>query len=192
MPRMNWWVFSIFTVLLATMQFGLRTLWALPDAFGVAPCLLIILCFFVALWARPLVAWWAAIILGLLTDLAGPQGVVGPSSLSFLAAAYLAVQMRSYIFRESSVGFAVLTLLAGAFSQLVLVGILTLRHAVAGADDLAAGAQVSSLSLLVTGLEESLYTAAVAWPLGWLLSRLRPIWRFENAGGFRRSEPPTT
>ena len=179
---MRWPVFAIMGYLLLVLDTGLSTLLAVN---GISPSLTLILLAFVALWANPMAAAWAALALGLAVDLNTPiqtahlatdAVLIGPAALAYLTGAYVTVQLRGMLFRDSPLAVAVLVLVAGAFVNLVIVAMLTLRglpwpiaeplHGWSAADQLVAR---------FFGL---LYTAAVAVPAGYLLIRTQGLWGF--------------
>lgn len=184
---MRWPVLFIFAYFALALQQGLATLLQVR---GTTPDLILLLVVFVAISAQPRVLAWAALALGVLVDLSTPLQptgyatdlvLVGPGALGYLAAGYVAWQLRGLVFRESRLVFGAIVLLAGIAGHVVIVAVLGLRGLPwpigepiggwAAADQLA----VRFLKLI--------YTSALAMPLSTLLIRTRPWWGFVDASG---------
>lgn len=196
---MRWTTFTITTFIALVLELGLRTLWVVylggVGAGPVSPSLLLILAVFVWLWASRPAALWAAVVLGVLVDLQpmaivgarADAAVIGPSSLGFLTACAITLQMRSVMFRTSPLTMGLLVAVAGLFAHLITVSILTVR----GLPVLTYGpiSDWSASSQIYTRFFELLYTAIVAVPSGWLLMRTRAWWNFPsiNTGRQRRT-----
>ncbi|MEX0654561.1 MAG: hypothetical protein WDZ31_02840 [Phycisphaeraceae bacterium] len=175
---MNWLIFAIAAYLLLALESGLRTLLAVGD--GVSPSFLLVLAVFIGMMAPSSVVPWAFLAIGLLVDLQpGPVRdvtLIGPAALGYLAGAYVVLQLRTLVFRESVLALAVLVLAVGIFVQLVYVALLTAR----GLPMLTAEPVVgwSAADQLVHRFLELLYTAVLAIPLGLLLFKSAGIWSF--------------
>ncbi|MFA9478716.1 hypothetical protein ACERK3_10445 [Phycisphaerales bacterium AB-hyl4] len=176
---MNWLIFIIAAYVLLALESGLRLL---LQVWGVSPSLLLVLAVYVGLMAPSAVVPWAFLILGLLTDLQpGPVRdgtVIGPAALGYLAGAYVVLQLRGMVFRESVLALAVLVLVVGIFVQLVYVALLTAR----GMGMLTAEPIVgwSTPDQLAHRFVMLLYTAVAAVPLGFVLFRTAGAWGFAN------------
>lgn len=179
---MRWPVFAIFAYLMLTLEQSLRTLWASNYT---CPSFLLILMVFISSWAPAMTAVWAALILGLLVDLSSPVlpanhahdvVLIGPAALGYLTGAYVTILLRGMFFRDSPLAIGVLVLIAGAFTHLVVVALLTVR----GLPWLIAEPLRgwSAADELVASFFELLYSAALAVPLGYCLVRLRWVWGF--------------
>ena len=178
---MRWTTFVIMTYITLAIQEGLRTLLMFNE---VSPSLVMILMVFIALHAPRSKAAWAALMLGLLTDLkplplADPLTdltVIGPGCLGYLAATSVVLQLRAMVFRESAMSLAALVLLAGVFAHLVIVALLTMRGLPWPLGEPIQGWNVADQ--LVERFLEVLYTAIWALPMGVVLNRLIPLWDF--------------
>ena len=88
--------------------------------------LLVLLCF-VSLLAPGALTLWAALLLGLIADALAGTPIVGPHALGFMLGAYLVLQLRGLVFRESVFTLAFMTLAAGVFVHLAAVALLAVR-----------------------------------------------------------------
>lgn len=184
---MRWPVFAFFAFVFLVVDDGLRTLFAIGYT---RPSFLLILMVYVALWAPSSVGGWAAIILGLLTDLTSPiygvgqtndVALIGPASLGYLTGAYVTYQVRGMVFRDSSLAMGVLVAVSGAFVHLVIMAILTLRGLPWPLGEPIHG--WSAADQLVVRFFDLLYTAVLAVPVGYGLIRLKWLWGFAPPGG---------
>ena len=179
---MRWLVFVIFLLASLALETGLSTL--LEVGGNLTPSFVLVLAVFVAVWAPPLPAAWACLIVGVVVDLTqpfpvGPQqdvALLGPAALAFLGGGYLALQVRGMLFRDSPVTLAVMVLLLGAFVQVVLVALLTARGFAFLTGEPILG--WSAVGQLMHRLGCVLYSAVLALPLGFLLVRSAPLWGF--------------
>jgi len=177
---LNWIVFVITTYVLLALQSGLAPAWAVG---GATPNLLLILAVFIGISAGRAVVMWAVLILGLLLDLQpGPlsgQGVIlGPHAVGYLVGGYAVLQLRNLLFRESVVTIIVMVFAVGGFAALVE----TLIYALRGLPWLANQPlhDWSTIDQLWRRLQELLYTAVAAVPLGLLLQSTRKLWGFAS------------
>ncbi|MEM6854133.1 MAG: hypothetical protein AAF593_06970 [Planctomycetota bacterium] len=174
---MNWIVFSITAYVFFALQAGLEPAWAVGDA---TPNLLLILAVFVGVSARKPAVPWAMLVVGVLLDLIpGPlkdQGVIlGPHAVGYLVGGYAVLQLRNLLFRESTVTIVLMVFAVGGFAALVE----TLIYALRGLPWLAnQGLGWSTTEQLWRRLQELIYTAALAVPIGLLLQSTRKIWGF--------------
>ncbi len=188
---MRWLTFFIFAYLMLVVEVGLRTLWSLPIGGGVAPSLTLVLLVFVTLSARPVHAAWAAIILGVLVDLAPvavtPQGldvlIVGPTSMGYLIGVAVTLRLRGVLFRQSPIALGIASLVLGAIALLMFVTLMSLRG-VFTLGPLAGGPLGEPIpgwrasAQLIHGFVQVIYTALIALPVGYLLLKTDPWWRF--------------
>ncbi len=192
---MRWPVFGIVAYVWLFLEEGTRTLLAIGQ---ITPSFLLILMVFIGLWAPPLTAAWAAIILGLMTDLTTPiqpanypadVALIGPACLGYLVGVYVTIQLRMMVFRDSPLAVGVLVFLAGMFAQLVIVAVLTMR----GLPWLTAQPVQgwSAADQLVHRFLVLLYTAALTIPMGYLLLRLQWMFGFAPGTGKGPSYPHT-
>ncbi|MEM8782997.1 MAG: rod shape-determining protein MreD [Planctomycetota bacterium] len=181
---MNRLVFIAAVYLALLTQATLQPLWELGGARtgqGIAPSVLLVLAVFIGQCGPSVAALGSALILGVLADtFARPYpelGVlVGPYTLGFTVGVYSVLQLRSLLFRHAVLTLAVMTLVAGVFVELVAAATLGLRGLSFLTDhpppDTTAAANFGR------GLLRTLYTVALAVPLGWLLLRTRHLWHF--------------
>ncbi len=187
---MRWSVFFIFALLALVLELGLRSLWTLPIGpyLDAAPSLVLILGVFVGLHAPRESVYAGLFILGVLTDLSRPLAVVepvrdivllGPATLGHVAAAYVLLQFRTIVYRDSPVTMIVMTFAAGLAVHLVLVMLVLLRRWLPTDEvpDFEGGAQ------LLQRVLDVIYSSVLAAPAGWLLIRGRRWWAFIPARG---------
>lgn len=185
---MRWSIFCVFAFVALVIQTGLGPLLHWP---GGDPNLLWVLAAFIAMWAQPMTALWAALTLGLLLDLhplavgsaveLSAVAILGPNAVGFVAGAYAVTVVRGVFYRDSSTAFAVMVAVAGAMMQIVVVSLYSLRGM-----SWFAGEPLAAWSLpdqFVMRFFTLLYSAAIALPLGWLLMRYAGIWGFETGKG---------
>jgi rod shape-determining protein MreD len=173
---MNWLVFAIFSAVALVLEVGLRPLWHLGAA---GPCLLLILAVYIALAAPPVVVYWAMLVLGLLMDLSDPgssPALMGPAALGFLVGGYLALQLRGVLYRDSTLALAVSVFIVGVFVYLVIAALLAVREL----PFLGGMPNWDPWDYLLNHFLDLIYSSAVALPMGWLLQRTRPLWRFHG------------
>lgn len=184
---MNWPFFMILAYLLLGIETGLAPMLRIED---VEPSLLLVLAMYVAMSTSPIKACWCCLLLGMCTDLTHPIGLdsgtgqltlVGPSALGFAFGGWVVVQLRGMVFRHSITGLMLMAFVGGAFTQLLTVAILAAR-----AIPWIPGEQIpqwSASAELINRFFELLYTVGVAFPLGYLLIRLEPFFRFDTLKG---------
>lgn len=186
MIDMRWPVFAIFALTFLVLEDGLRTLLTIGYT---TPNLLLILMVFVGLWAPSMIAGWAAVILGVLTDLGSPiydvdlvgdVALIGPACLGYLCGTYVICQLRGMVFRDSSLAVGVLVAVAGAFVHLVIMAMLTVRGLPWPVGEPIPG--WSAADQLVARFFDLLYTAVLAVPIGYVLIRLKWAWGFTPSG----------
>ena len=174
---MNRIVFLLATYVLLAVQSGLAPLWSFGSG---GPNLLLVLAAFVGTSAARTTVLFALLFLGLLLDLQpGPtrlSGVIlGPHAVGLLIGGYAVLQLRSLMFRESTITIVIMTLVLGGMTGFVETLIYSVRGLpwLAG-DPLPHGA----LSQLGHELRQVGYTALVAIPLGLMLQATRRLWSF--------------
>lgn len=182
---MRWLVFILAALLLLVLDSGVRHLW--PTS--APPTLLLALCVFVALHAPATTSAWAGLVLGALIDLRMPldfggslhdAAILGPMAVGYFTAAYVVVQLRVVLMRDSSIALAALVFVAGVFAHLVAVALLTVR----GLPYLAAEPAVgwSAADQLTSRFFELLYSTLLALPVGFVLLRTVNHWGFTRPG----------
>ncbi len=179
---MNWLVFAITAYVLLAVQTAFSGAVEVGEA---SPNLLLVLAVFVGTSARPGVVVWALLGLGVLLDLQpGPLGgagvLVGPHALGMLAGAYVLLQLRGLLFRDSVVTLVVLTLAVGGFDALVEVGVYALRGLWFLAGEAVPWGATEQLG---RRLLDVVYSAVVAVPLGLVLKQTRGWWGFGKGRG---------
>lgn len=177
---MSWLMFAVTAYLLTALQEGLSPLWSIPHGRAVeaAPSLLLILLCFVSLMATGTTSLWAALVLGLVVDALGGTPIVGPHAIGFMLGAYVVLQLRALVFRESMFTLAFMTLAAGLFANLAAVALLSFRGLPVSPAEATPG--FAAADQLVTRFFDVLYSTVVAIPLGWLLFKISPLWRFPS------------
>jgi len=181
---MNWLTFTLVTYVLLCAEIGLRGALRLGEVY---PSFLLILMVFIGLTASPMTVAWAALILGLLADLqptTGALAIPGPAAIGYLVGAYAVVQLRNLLFRESVLTLAIMVFAVGLFVNLAEVALYSFRGLGFLADEPIPG--WSAPGELVTRFLRLLYSAVVAVPLGWLLIKSVPLWRFTGGGRAER------
>lgn len=178
---MNWLVFAIsaFACLLVERATeGLNPF----RGYEVYPSLLLVLLVFVGLQAQPMTVAWAGLALGLLVDLMYPGGgdapaaVLGPAALGYLVGAYAVIQLRTLLFRDSTLTLAIMVFAVGIFVNLVEVAVYSFRQI-----EFLAGADIpgwSATDQLVKRFLRLVYSTIVAVPVGYLLLKTQPLWQF--------------
>jgi len=183
---MRWSVFILTAYVALLLQAGLGNLLAYGDS-AVTPSFLLILGVFIGMWAPPQTVAWAMLILGLLTDLthAYPIGdtqmvwLIGPASLGYLLGAMAICQLRSMVFRDSALALAVMVFMVGILVHLAAIALLAIRGWPWLPGEPIIG--YSATHALFEAFKQLLYTTAFALPVGYVLQRSSPLWRFEPA-----------
>lgn len=192
---MNWLTFAIATYLLLLLQVGLRGLFDfnITAIEGAEPNLLLILMVFIAMVAPLHTSLWAALILGLLADLEQRQALVvagdepmhavlvGPWALAFIAAAYVVLQMRGVVYRNSPLAFALTVFIAGMGLYLVHIAVLSIRGLPFLPGEAVAG--WSATQELVGAFLNLVYSALIALLLHLPLRSSERLWRFRIPTG---------
>lgn len=131
---MNWVAFILFSWVALGLELGFRGALQLSGT-SIAPSFTIPLMVYIALSAPPRTASWAAIGLGLLLDLTwmlprtdgGEAYLLGPHAIAMLVAAQLVIASRGLVIRRHILTTTVLSILAAAVAQIVMVSFLTAR-----------------------------------------------------------------
>lgn len=150
----------------------------------VAPSFLLVVMVFVALSASSTAALGAALFLGVVADvLVRPYPdatILGPMAAGYFVGAYVVLQLRGMLFRNSVWTVVAMTLAAGVFVELVAVSLVSLRGVGFLAGDPAPGWR--ALRELRGRFEALGYSLLLAAPVGLALLRTRKWWSF-GAGG---------
>jgi len=134
---MNWAVFAIAAWLLFGAELGVRS--ALGPTW-MAPSFVFPLLVFVALFTQPLTVYWAALTLGLVTDLTnlvevteggGRLVIIGPYALGYLVAGQLVLTLRGVMIQRNPLTMAFLAIMASVVAHVVVVAFMT-AHKVYG------------------------------------------------------------
>ena len=183
---MNWIAFAVAAWVCLGLDRGLAPLLS-PGMGRIAPSFVVPLVVFVALNAPPRAALWAALALGLATDLTSPVEpavagvpvwVPGPNALGMMLAAQLVLAMRGMVLKRRLPTMIVLSVLAAAVSSVVVVAIFSVRGFAPEA------AAVRPAAELLRRLGSALYTAGSAAVLGLVLEiRVRGLAKIEEALG---------
>lgn len=182
---MNWISAALATWVCFGLELGLRdTLQLGPHA--IAPSFIVALVIFIALNASQRSAIWAAMILGVLVDLTGSVELVsgnstvlvGPHAIAFFLAVQIVLAMRGMIVSRNPLSMGVLSLLAAAVSEIVVVAFLTV-HKIIGDPIL-----LDASERLFAGLASSVYTGVVAVFLSLVLIPVTPLFGFATARRF--------
>lgn len=179
---MNWLAFALLAYLCLGLELGLREALRYGQT-QVAPSLVIPLMVYVSLAARPRVAAWAAMALGLLLDLTwvaplrGGGGVahtIGPYTVGLLLAAQLTIAVRGFVIRRVFITTAVLSAVAAMVAHVYIVAAVFLRQ-LFWDDPIAFDAtdqiRARLLSAMWTGLSGAV--------LGLAFNRVEPLLGFE-------------
>ena len=185
---MNALAVGLIAYVLLGLDLALRPALALGQA-GASPQLLLPLMVFVALWATPRAALWTALTLGAAADLTtrwpltgGFETVclLGPSALGYTAGAYLVLTARAMILRRNPLSLGALSVAAAALAAVVVVALLTLRHAFFDPALVWSGRQE-----LLTRLLSALYTGVAAIALTFALRPLTGVMGLSDAASRR-------
>jgi hypothetical protein len=131
----NWLLFGLVSWVLFGLELGLRDALRIGPT-AVAPSFVMPLAVLVASSAPRAQAWWACLMLGLITDLTNVVelkdqgeaiGVVGPYALGYVLGGHFVMTLRGMIYRRTPFAIAFLTLLASVVCQSVVVAAYTLR-----------------------------------------------------------------
>lgn len=177
---MNWLIFTLVAYVFLAMQAGLTSLLGIPDAQGVLPNFMLIFAVYIGMMAPGKTVAWGMLVCGLLVNLLPgpvPGGVVlGPEALGYLAGAFAILQLRTLVFRESVIALSVMVFVVGIFIHLMTVALYTSRGL-----PFLLGETVpawNAFQQLEQRFLELIYSAAVAVPIGSILLRLKPMFRF--------------
>jgi len=181
----NWLTAAIATWICFGLELGLRdTLQLGPHA--IAPSFVVALVIFIALNASQRSTVWAAITLGILVDLTGSielksgssTVLVGPHAIGFFLAVQIVLAMRGMIVSRNPLSMGVLSLLAAAVSEIIVVAFLTIHMLM---DDPIVW---DASERLFAGLASSVYTGIVAVFLSLILIPVTPLFGFATARRF--------
>lgn len=173
---MSWPVVLVFGYILLGLELVLPGVLRLGPS-TVAPSFVLPLVIFIAMFAPPSRAYWAALLLGLSLDLLTPWGgnlvVPGPRALGFLAAVYLVLTVRTIINRNT-LALIVFSVLGSVLSSIVVVALLTFRSVYSAPDPWHAREE------LVQRFLSSLYTGGTAALLSIILFSAIGLFRFQD------------
>lgn len=183
---MNVFVFAF----AAWVCFGLE--FALPPVLdagsgGVHPSFVIPLLVFVALHAEARPTLWAALVLGILTDLlvpvplrdGGSVVIPGPHALGFLLAAQMTMSMRGMVIRRNPLTLVVLSIAASLIVTIAVVAIMGMRTI--GDSGMAWGGARE----LIPGVWSALYTALSALVMSFPLFAATGVFGFPSVHASR-------
>lgn len=176
---MNWIAFALAAWIALGAELGLKPALALGPT-SIAPSFALILLAYVAMWAPPLTAYTAALLVGAVLDLTHPPAtegglssvvVIGPYALGCMGGAYAAVTARGVLIKQNPLSFAFLALVLTLVAHAVVITLLRIR---ASYDDLL----VSFTHEVGARLSSTVYTAVLALLVGPLLRLLIPLFGF--------------
>jgi len=180
---MRWPFFLVMVYLFVGLQTSLAPLMRIDH---IAPSLLMILAVYVALHTSSMTLGYACLLIGLLVDLTtvvpladgvSDTAIIGPNIVGYVFGGWVVLQLRNLVYRDSPIGIALVVFVAGVFIHLIGTALLTFR----GLPWLT-GQPIPNWSAadeLVRRFFQLLYTAALSVPLGYLLAKLYPVFRFE-------------
>jgi hypothetical protein len=176
----NWLAFAVAAWICLGLDAGLAPLLS-PGMGRIAPSFVVPLVVFVALHAPPRTVLWAALLLGLLTDLTNPLvradtgealWVLGPNALGTMLAAQLVLAMRGMVLKRRLVTMIVLSILAAAVASVVVVAIFAVRGFYPDPVSMRPAAELGRR------LGSAVYTAGSAAVLGLFLFGLQGLLQF--------------
>ena len=178
-------IFAIAVFIALGLDVSVTGVLALGADTRITPTFLGVVAVFIGLFASRSAVLWGCWIIGVVTDLClplgdpggGPVRLIGPHALGFVAAGFMLLQLRTMVFRRRALTVAVLTFAAMAMVYLVAIAIYTVRSWLPGGDLVWAGFQ--PLDELLRRFFMALYTAGLAFPVGFLLVRTLPLWGFQ-------------
>lgn len=183
---MRWGMFIVALFVTLTLELSMKPLFYFPTVNNLAPSFVIVLLVFVSLLTPRLTLMWAALLMGLLIDLATPESMpggaivylIGPHAIGFVAAAYGIVQMRAVVFRQRLVTIVALTFVA--FLAVAIVRILIMGVRGWFGEELVWGGG-SALGELWHAALVAVYSSVIALPFGWMLLQTVPLWGFATS-----------
>jgi len=187
---MRWAVFTIFAFLMLILELGLRAMLTLPIGphDDTAPSFLFVLGVFIALHAPKHLVPWSMIILGLMVDATTTLGIaepvqdvviIGPATLGYLLGGFVAFQLRSIVSRQSPATLPIVIFVAGMFTQLLIIALVTMRGLPFVPSDPVPNWYLADQ--LAQRFLQLIYTTALAIPLGIPLQRTQRFWRFQSS-----------
>ena len=184
---MRWWVFLIMAIVAVGLDSGLVGVFTLRGLGYATPSIAACLLGFIALQARPRTVLWAAWIIGIMLDLspgsAGAAGgipVIGPKTISAIAAAQVVLLLRPVVFRRRIVTIAVIGGVVGVCVGLGSAAVETVRWWMPWTHALAP--PPASTRLTTIGFS-AIYTILIGLPIAGLLIGTSGWWRFGAAPG---------
>lgn len=179
---MNPITFALATLVFFALELGLKDVLQLGPR-PIAPSFVLPLAIFVAMWAQPLPALWAALILGVLVDLTwtiprtdgGVATILGPHAMGYLLMGWLVLNIRGMVIKRNPLTLGFLTLLGGCVAQIVVVAMLTIRSLYGDPIPWDATAELVNRAL------SAAYSAVTAIPLSLPLFALAGLFGFHHA-----------
>lgn len=176
---MNWLAFAIAGWFFFGLELGLRDLVHLGPR-GIAPSFVLAFLVFVALNATQRSTLWAAIALGILTDLTGsiallPRGtaiIIGPHAIGYLLGAQVVLALRGMVVSRNPLSMGVLSILAGLVASIVVVAFMTIHRLIGDPIIWEPTAE------LLGALLRAVYTGILATVLAFVLIPLSSVFGF--------------
>lgn len=149
----------------------------------IAPSFVLMLAVFIAMWAKPVPALWAGLILGALIDLTwtiprtdgGVATILGPHAMGYMLMTWLVLNIRGMVIKRNPLTMAFLTLIGGIVAQIVVVAMLTIRSLYG--DPIPWDATAELLNRVLSAG----YSALVAVPISLPLFALAGLFGFHHA-----------
>ena len=181
-------VFIVFALVFLTLDTRVMELLRIGP---LAPSLLGTLAVFVVMSAPRRAALWSGLLLGLMLDLSAPalfEGVavyylVGPFTLGFFFGVHVVLPMRSMVFKRNPLTFGLLSVVFLMAVSIVYVALWHIRAFYPGSPAPWGSGPISAE--LLHRLLWSLYSGALAIPIGWALVRTSRLWGFSQAASRR-------
>jgi len=175
---MNWVTFLILLFIATILE---MSLFDLLEVANLRPSAVATIALFIALWAPRMTACWATLVCGIAIDLTsgwvyeGGQVayLIGPHALGYALAGALILQVRSMVMKRQVIAIAILTGVFVIMSSIVIVAVAAARSWYSPEFE-----SFSPAHELLRRLGMAGYSAVVAIPLGWVLLKMFPLWRF--------------
>ena len=188
---MRWFTFIFAAVFCVAMDDSLMRVLSIGPTLQVQPRLTMALIVFIALLAPRSHALWACWILGLIMDLTWDiqvegstrvqQNIIGPHAIAAVTCCLAVLTVRTSVFRQRALTIGLVAFGGMALTHLIVVIIFGIRSWYPTDvvwSTLPFGQELARRFLIAA------YTGALAIPVGWLLVRSAPLWRFPQ--GTRR------
>lgn len=184
---------ALLTWIFMGLELGLKGPLSL-GASSVSPSFVFVLLTYVAMAATPRQTAWAALALGVLTDLTNPYAlqarlspvvVVGPNAIAYLLGAQLVLTLRGVMIRRNPFTLGFLACTGQLVASVTLVGIFGVRS-------LIDNQHWAASPHLWGGLKNALYTGVAAVPLALVLMPLGPFLGLPGPQARRFARPNST